>query len=89
MKLFTYFRSSAAWQVRIALGLKGLAWAPEFVHLLRDGGEQPHPAYRAKTPPDWCRPWKPTTAQPSRSRSPSSSGWRKRTPPRHRCRATR
>lgn len=50
MKLSTYFRSSAAWRVRIALGLKGLAWTPDFVHLLRDGGEQLRPAYRAKNP---------------------------------------
>ena len=50
MKLSTYFRSSAAWRVRIALGLKGLEWTPDFVHLLRDGGEQLRPAYRAKNP---------------------------------------
>ncbi|MDE2006921.1 MAG: maleylacetoacetate isomerase [Rhodospirillales bacterium] len=50
MKLWTYFRSSAAWRVRIALNLKGIAAAPEFVHLLRDGGEQLHPEYRAKNP---------------------------------------
>lgn len=50
MKLYTYFRSSAAWRVRIALGLKGLASTPEFVHLLRNGGEQLRPEYRAKNP---------------------------------------
>ena len=50
MKLSTYFRSSAAWRVRIALGLKGLAWTPDFIHLLREGGEQLRPAYRAKNP---------------------------------------
>ena len=33
MKLYTYFRSSAAFRVRIALGLKGLAWEPAAVHL--------------------------------------------------------
>jgi len=26
MRLFTYFRSSAAWRVRIALALKGVPW---------------------------------------------------------------
>ena len=50
MKLSTYFRSSAAWRVRIALGLKGLAWTPEFVHLTREGGEQHSASYRAKNP---------------------------------------
>jgi maleylpyruvate isomerase len=50
MRLYTYFRSSAAWRVRIALALKGIAWTPEFVHLLRGGGEQLRPEYRAKNP---------------------------------------
>ena len=50
MKLYTYFRSSAAWRVRIAFGLKGLPWKPEFIHLTRDGGEQLRPEYRARNP---------------------------------------
>ena len=33
MKLYTYFRSSAAFRVRIALNLKGLEYEPHFVHL--------------------------------------------------------
>jgi len=40
MKLYTYFRSSAAYRVRIALNLKGLNYDAVPVHLLRGGGEQ-------------------------------------------------
>ena len=35
MKLYTYFRSSAAFRVRIALNLKGLSCDPQFVHLAK------------------------------------------------------
>ena len=45
MKLYTYFRSSAAFRVRIALNLKGIAYQPEFVHLAR--GEHRAPGYGA------------------------------------------
>ncbi len=40
MKLYTYFRSSAAYRVRIALNLKGLSYDMVPVHLTRDGGQQ-------------------------------------------------
>jgi maleylpyruvate isomerase len=50
MRLFSCFRSSAAWRGRIALAFKGVPWTPEFVHLQRDGGEPLRPAYRAKNP---------------------------------------
>lgn len=50
MQLYTYFRSSAAYRVRIALHLKGLAFDSLPVHLLRDGGQQLLPAYRAINP---------------------------------------
>lgn len=39
LSLYTYFRSSAAHRVRIALHLKGVAYTPRFVHLTRGGGE--------------------------------------------------
>lgn len=50
MQLYTYFRSSAAYRVRIALYLKGLAWSAVPVHLLRGGGEQHRADYRALNP---------------------------------------
>ncbi|MGH8692068.1 MAG: maleylacetoacetate isomerase [Burkholderiales bacterium] len=43
MKLYTAFRSSAAFRVRIALNLKGIAYEPAFVHLAR--GEHRKPEY--------------------------------------------
>ena len=50
MKLYSYFRSSAAYRVRIALNLKGIAYETAPVHLVRDGGEQKTPAYKAINP---------------------------------------
>ncbi len=50
IKLYSYFRSSAAYRVRIALGLKGLAWETVPVHLLQGGGQQHSAAYRATNP---------------------------------------
>jgi maleylpyruvate isomerase len=50
MKLYTYFRSSAAYRVRIALGLKGLPYDAVPVHLLKNGGEQLAEAYRGINP---------------------------------------
>lgn len=48
MKLYTYFRSSAAFRVRCALNLKGLAYEPEVVWLLTE--EQKSDAYAALNP---------------------------------------
>jgi maleylpyruvate isomerase len=50
MELHTYFRSSAAYRVRIALNLKSLPYNALPVHLLRNGGEQLSEAYRAINP---------------------------------------
>jgi maleylpyruvate isomerase len=50
MKLYSYFRSSAAYRVRIALNLKNLPYDYVPVHLLRNGGEQLEPAYRRLNP---------------------------------------
>jgi maleylacetoacetate isomerase len=49
-QLYGYFRSSAAFRVRIALTLKGITPELCFVHLLRDGGEQHKPDYKALNP---------------------------------------
>jgi maleylacetoacetate isomerase len=48
--LYDYWRSTAAYRVRIALHLKGLAFEQRSVHLVRDGGEQHRPVYRALNP---------------------------------------
>jgi maleylpyruvate isomerase len=48
MKLYSYFRSSASYRVRIGLGLKGLSYEYVPVNLVRDGGEQFGEAHRAR-----------------------------------------
>src|SRR3954452_23562222 len=50
MKLYGYFRSSAAFRVRIALNLKGLSVEHVPVHLLKDGGEQKQAPFRSLNP---------------------------------------
>ena len=48
--LYSYFRSSASWRVRIALAWKGLAYTSEPVHLVRGGGEQRMAPFLAMNP---------------------------------------
>lgn len=50
MKLYTYFRSSAAFRVRIALNLKGLSYEPMPVHLTKDGGRHKTAEFKAINP---------------------------------------
>jgi len=50
LRLYTYWRSSAAFRVRIALNVKGLAYESVPKHLLRDGGEQRKADYLALNP---------------------------------------
>lgn len=50
MKLWSYWRSSCSYRVRIALGLKGLDYEYASVHLLRGGGEQHGDAFGAVNP---------------------------------------
>jgi len=48
--LYGYFRSSAAFRVRIALNLKRLNPEHKFVHLLKDGGQQFEAEYERLNP---------------------------------------
>ncbi len=50
MILYSYFRSSAAYRVRIGLNLKGLAYDIRPVHLLKDGGQQHSADYTQLNP---------------------------------------
>ncbi len=50
LTLHSYWRSSAAYRVRIALNLKGLAYRQVPVHLVKDGGQQRSAEYRALNP---------------------------------------
>lgn len=50
MKLYSYFRSSAAYRVRIAMNLKEIEAEIVPVHLVKNGGEQHSDAYRRINP---------------------------------------
>lgn len=50
MQLYNYFRSSASFRVRIALNLKELPYDYRAIHLLKNGGEQLTPEFRAMNP---------------------------------------
>ena len=50
MKLYSYFRSSAAYRVRIALNFKGIAYDTIPIHLVKDGGHNRRPEFRAINP---------------------------------------
>lgn len=50
MKLFSYWRSSASYRVRIALNLKQLEYEYVPVHLVKDGGQQHSSEYSEKNP---------------------------------------
>jgi maleylpyruvate isomerase len=50
MKLYTFFRSSASYRVRIALNFKGVSYEQAPIHLRRSGGEQFTAAYKAINP---------------------------------------
>ncbi|MEA2080467.1 MAG: maleylacetoacetate isomerase [Pseudomonadota bacterium] len=50
MTLYTYYRSSCSYRVRIALALKELEFEPHYVHLLRSGGQNWKPDYLQQNP---------------------------------------
>ncbi|HUP91928.1 MAG TPA: maleylacetoacetate isomerase [Solimonas sp.] len=50
LKLYTFWRSSASYRVRIALNLKGLPHELIPVNIVKDGGAQYSPEYRALNP---------------------------------------
>jgi maleylpyruvate isomerase len=50
VKLYSFFRSSAAYRVRIALNLKNVAYEIVPVHLRKDGGQHRSPEYRTLNP---------------------------------------
>ncbi len=50
IKLYSYYRSSASFRVRIVLNLKQLAFETVAIHLVKNGGEQHSTNYLAKNP---------------------------------------
>lgn len=50
LKLYSYYRSSASYRVRIALNLKDIPYEYVAVHLLKDGGEQHQNSYKSLNP---------------------------------------
>ena len=86
MKLHGYFRSSAAFRVRIALNLKGLAYEDAFVHLRK--GDQRGAEYLGLNPQALV-PTLEDGRTHSPNRSPSSNTWTRRIPRRRCCRNRR
>ncbi len=50
LTLYGYWRSSAAYRVRIALNLKGLSYHSQSIHLVKDGGQQHQADYQTLNP---------------------------------------
>jgi maleylpyruvate isomerase len=50
MQLYSFFRSSAAYRVRIALNLKGMRYDTLAIHLQKEGGLNRRPDYQAINP---------------------------------------
>ena len=60
VKLYSYFRSSAAYRVRIALNLKGIDYETIAVHLIKDGGHNRRPEFARSIRRCGCRRLSPT-----------------------------
>ena len=50
LELYSYWRSSCSWRVRIALHYKGLDYHYKPIHLVRDGGDHHSGEYRLLIP---------------------------------------
>jgi len=50
MKFYSFWRSLAAYRVRIALNLKGLSYDTIPIHLQKDGGQNKRPDFRVLNP---------------------------------------
>lgn len=50
LQLYSYYRSSSAYRVRIALNLKHLKYVYKPIHLLNNGGEQNSPEFQKLNP---------------------------------------
>ena len=56
-KLYTFWRSSASYRVRIALNLKGLDHEHEFIHFRKEGGQHRKPDFLGKNPQGLLPTW--------------------------------
>nr|XP_026696383.1 maleylacetoacetate isomerase-like [Ciona intestinalis] len=50
LKLYSYFRSSCSWRVRICLALKSIDYETIPIHLVKDGGQQHQESYKKLNP---------------------------------------
>ena len=55
--LYTFWRSSASYRVRIALNLKGLDYNPALIHFRKEGGQHRKPEFLAKNPQGLVPVW--------------------------------
>lgn len=56
-KLYTFWRSSASYRVRIALNHKGLDYEPALIHFRKEGGQHRKPEFLAKNPQGLVPVW--------------------------------